>query len=91
MLYVLILAGAALTAFFVRQRDARISHGVIIQTLAPWLASQGDGPSPAFERLTKQLDHGPYFAKLMRVLGGVATAGSKNILAAAPVRISHTA
>ena len=51
-------------------------------TLAHWLVEQGGGPTPAFERLTKrlkQLDHGPSFDKLMRVLGDVAAAGTKGM------------
>ncbi len=53
-----------------------------MQTFAPWLVAQGGGSSLAFERLTKhlkQLDHGPYFAKLMSVLGDVAAAGSRGM------------
>jgi hypothetical protein len=51
-------------------------------TLAPWLVEQGGGATPAFERLTKrlkQLDHGPYFGKMMSVLGDVAAAGTKGM------------
>lgn len=54
--------------------------------LAPWLVTQGGGPTPAFERLTKrlkQLDHGPCFDKLMRVLGDVTAAGTKGMPSAA--------
>lgn len=54
--------------------------------VAPWLVEQGGGPTPAFERLTKrlkQLDHGTYFDKLMRVLGDVTAAGTKGMPSAA--------
>lgn len=54
--------------------------------LAPWLVAQGDGATPAFQRLTKrlkQLDHGPDFDKLMRVLGDVTAAGTKGMPSAA--------
>ncbi|MGJ8595452.1 hypothetical protein [Sulfitobacter sp.] len=50
--------------------------------LAPWLVAQGGGATPAFQHLTKrlkQLDHGPDFDKLMRVLGDVTAAGSKGM------------
>lgn len=50
--------------------------------LAPWLVAQGGGATPAFQRLTKrlkQLDHGPDFDKLMRVLGDVTAAGAKGM------------
>ncbi|QUJ75090.1 hypothetical protein KDD17_08550 [Sulfitobacter albidus] len=49
-------------------------------TLGPWVAAQGG--ERAFERLTqrlKRLDHGPYFDRLMSVLGNVAAAGSKGM------------
>ena len=55
-------------------------------TLAPWLIAQRGGATPAFERLTKrlkQLDHGPDFDKLMRVLGDVTAAGTKGMPSAA--------
>jgi hypothetical protein len=51
-------------------------------TLCPWLITQGDGPTPAFDGLTKrlkQLDHGPYFGKMMSVLGDVAASGTKGM------------
>ncbi|KEJ89651.1 hypothetical protein [Sulfitobacter donghicola] len=51
-------------------------------TLAPWLVDQGGGPTPAFDRLTKrlkQLDHGPYFGKMMNVLGDMTAAGTKGM------------
>lgn len=51
-------------------------------TFCPWLITQGGGPTPAFERLTKrlkQLDHGPYFGKMMSVLGDVAASGTKGM------------
>ena len=54
--------------------------------LAPWLVAQGGGATPAFQRLTKrlkQLDHGPDFDKLMRVLGDVTAAGTKGMPSAA--------
>lgn len=50
--------------------------------LAPWLVAQGGGATPAFQHLTKrlkQLDHGPDFDKLMRVLGDVTAAGTKGM------------
>ncbi len=53
--------------------------------LATWLVTQGGGPSPAFERLTKrlkQLDHGPYFGKMMGVIGDVKAAGTKGMASA---------
>lgn len=63
--------------------DAEASDMAI---LAPWLVAQGGGATPAFQRLTKrlkQLDHGPDFDKLMRVLGDVTAAGSKGMPSAA--------
>ena len=51
-------------------------------TMAVWLVEQGGGPTPAFERLTKrlkQLDHGPYFGKMMNVIGDVKNAGTKGM------------
>lgn len=54
--------------------------------LAPWIVAQGGGPTPAFAQLTtrlKQLDHGPSFDKLMRVLGDITAAGSKGMPSAA--------
>ena len=51
-------------------------------TLCPWLVTEGGGPTPAFDRLTKrlkQLDHGPYFSKMMNVLGDVAASGTKGM------------
>jgi len=51
-------------------------------TLAPWLVEQGGGPTQAFEHLTKRLkrlDHGPYFGKMMSVLGDVTASGSKGM------------
>ncbi|WP_299023848.1 hypothetical protein [uncultured Sulfitobacter sp.] len=54
--------------------------------LAPWLVDQGGGPTPAFERLTKrlkQLDHGPYFGKMMSVLGDITAQGTKGMPSAA--------
>jgi len=50
--------------------------------LAPWLVDQGGGPTPAFAHLTKrlkQLDHGPYFGKMMSVLGDVTASGTKGM------------
>ena len=55
-------------------------------TLAPWLVDQGDGPTPAFAHLTKrlkQLDHGPFFEKMMQVLGDVTASGTKGMPSAA--------
>lgn len=55
-------------------------------TVTPWLVAQADGATPAFQRLTKrlkQLDHGPDFDKLMRVLGDVTAAGTKGMPSAA--------
>lgn len=54
--------------------------------LAPWLVEQGGGSTPAFERLTKrlkQLDHGPYFGKMMSVLGDMTAVGTKGMPSAA--------
>lgn len=51
-------------------------------TLGAWVVTQAGGPTPAFQRLTKrlkQLDHGPDFDKLMRVLGDVTAAGTKGM------------
>lgn len=51
-------------------------------TLCPWLVTEGGGPTPAFDRLTKrlkQLDHGPYFGKMMSVLGDVTASGTKGM------------
>ncbi len=51
-------------------------------TLGPWLVEQGGGPTPAFDRLTKrlkQLDHGPYFGKMMSVLGDVTASGTRGM------------
>ena len=53
--------------------------------VAPWLVDQGGGPTPAFERLTKrlkQLDHGPFFGKMMNVIGDVKAAGTKGMASA---------
>ena len=53
--------------------------------IAPWLVDQGGGPTPAFERLTKrlkQLDHGPFFGKMMNVIGDVKAAGTKGMASA---------
>ena len=50
-----------------------------LTTLGPWIVDQAGGPKAAFDALTlrlKQLDHGPYFARLMAVLGDVGAAGS---------------
>jgi len=51
-------------------------------TLAPWLVDQGGGQTQAFEHLTKRLkrlDHGPFFGKMMSVLGDVTASGSKGM------------
>jgi len=51
-------------------------------TLSPWLIEQGGGAPPAFKHLTKrlkQLDHGPSFEKMMRVLGDMTAAGTKGM------------
>ncbi|MBB3993673.1 hypothetical protein GGR95_001304 [Sulfitobacter undariae] len=51
-------------------------------TLGFWLVEQGQGPTPAFQRLTKrlkQLDHGPYFGKMMNVIGDVKATGTKGM------------
>ncbi len=51
-------------------------------TLSPWLVTEGGGPNPAFDRLTKrlkQLDHGPYFGKMMGVLGDISASGTKGM------------
>lgn len=53
-----------------------------LATLGPWLVDHAGGPTPAFQSLTprlKQLDHGPYFDKLMAVMGDVTAAGSKGM------------
>ena len=53
-----------------------------MQTCAPWLVSQRGAQTPAFDQATmrpKQLVHGPHFAKLMSVPGGVAAAGSRGM------------
>ncbi|MEP1766385.1 MAG: hypothetical protein ABJJ53_07065 [Sulfitobacter sp.] len=66
------------------QLDARTTEDFCV--LSPWLVDQGGGPTPAFERLTKrlkQLDHGPYFGKMMNVLGDVTAAGTKGMPSAA--------
>jgi hypothetical protein len=66
------------------QNRLQISEGEArdMVILAPWLVAQEGGASPAFQRLTerlKQLDHGPDFDKLMRVLGDVSAAGTKGM------------
>ncbi|UWR23645.1 hypothetical protein [Sulfitobacter sp. S190] len=46
-------------------------------TVGGWLAGQCDSPTSAFDRLTKRLkrlDHGPWFDRLMHVLGDVGRA-----------------
>jgi hypothetical protein len=51
-------------------------------TMGAWLVQECGGPSPAFERLTKrlkQLDHGPYFGKMMNVIGDVKATGTKGM------------
>ncbi|RKE95727.1 hypothetical protein [Sulfitobacter guttiformis] len=53
--------------------------------LGTWLVTQSGGASPAFQLLAKrlkQLDHGPDFDKLMRVLGHITAAGSKGMASA---------
>jgi hypothetical protein len=65
-------------------RRLRVAADKIDDTLvlAHWLVDQGDGPAPAFERLTqrlRQLDHGPWFGKLMEVLGDVTAAGTRGM------------
>ena len=51
-------------------------------TTSAWLVTECGGPTPAFERLTKrlkQLDHGPYFGKMMNVIGDVKASGTKGM------------
>ncbi|MEP3675655.1 hypothetical protein [Sulfitobacter sp.] len=74
------------TAAFEKRLDLDPQQARDAATLAPWLISQGGGATPAFERLAKrlkQLDHGPCFDKLMRVLGDVTAAGTKGMPSAA--------
>lgn len=62
------------------QLDAQQAQDMAL--MAPWLVDQGGGPTPAFERLTKrlkQLDHGPYFGKMMNVIGDVKANGTKGM------------
>lgn len=69
-----------------RRLQVDASEAADMATLAPWLVAQEGGAAPAFQRLTKrlkQLDHGPDFDKLMRVLGDVTAAGSKGMPSAA--------
>lgn len=50
-----------------------------LATLGPWIVDRAGGPKAAFDALTvrlKQLDHGPYFGRLMSILGDVGAAGS---------------
>jgi hypothetical protein len=60
--------------------DAAQAHD--IWTMPPWLVDEGGTPTQAFERLSKRLkrlDHGPYFGRMMGVLGDVTTAGTRGM------------
>ena len=76
------LADEVLIASLQRRLQVTKAEATDMAILAPWLVAQGGGATPAFQRLTKrlkQLDHGPDFDKLMRVLGDVTTAGAKGM------------
>lgn len=80
------LPDEALIKFLQKRLHVDAQEAIDMATLAPWLVAQGGGATPAFQRLTKrlkQLDHGPDFDKLMRVLGDVTAAGSKGMPSAA--------
>jgi len=71
-----------LTASLQKRLQADPQAAADMTVLGGWLVEQGGGVTPAFERLTnrlKQLDHGPYFDKLMRVMGDVTAAGTKGM------------
>ncbi len=58
------------------------SEAADMATLGKWLVAQGGGATPAFQHLTKrlkQLDHGPDFDRLMRVLGDITAAGTRGM------------
>ncbi len=80
------LPDEVLIASLQKRLQVSASEAADMATLAPWLVAQEGGATPAFQRLTKrlkQLDHGPDFDKLMRVLGDVTAAGSKGMPSAA--------
>ena len=75
-----------LIASLERRLQVNTEEATDMAILAPWLVAQAGGATPAFQRLTKrlkQLDHGPDFDKLMRVLGDVTAAGTKGMPSAA--------
>jgi hypothetical protein len=74
-----------ITASVIKHFHPHPQQAADITLLAVWLVEQGGGPTPAFERLTKrlkQLDHGPYFSKMMNVIGDVKAAGAKGMASA---------
>jgi len=73
---------ATLTTSTQRHLQLTPKQAADMVTLGFWLVEQGQGPTPAFERLTKrlkQLDHGPYFGKMMNVIGDVKATGTKGM------------
>ncbi|MCX7566299.1 hypothetical protein OS189_08080 [Sulfitobacter sp. F26169L] len=76
------LADATLAASLTKHLQIDPSEVDDAIILSAWLVDQGGGPTSAFERLTKrlkQLDHGPYFSKMMSVLGDVTAAGTRGM------------
>lgn len=71
-----------LPRFVQKQLQLEAAQAQDVCVLGAWLVEEGGGPTPAFDRLTKrlkQLDHGPYFGKMMSVLGDVTAAGTKGM------------
>jgi hypothetical protein len=76
------LADATLIAIVTKRLNISPTEAMDMVTVAAWLMSMEGGVQPCFQRLTrrlKQLDHGPDFDRLMRVLGDVTAAGTKGM------------